>query len=188
MNIDMSSPKERIGNIAEDVKYGIIVQQVNAQGVMGSGVAAALRAKYPKIWEEYSFHIPHKQSPDAPADQGASFMGKVIFTRVDSGITTDQMLVVASVVAQQFFGRDGKKYTSYDALDTALAKVAAYARHAELPIHYPLIGAGLGGGNWSIISAIINANFDKMDHTLWKLPQAIRTSPGFTGEWPGKPQ
>jgi O-acetyl-ADP-ribose deacetylase (regulator of RNase III) len=167
MNIDMSSPKERIGNIVDEVKHGIIVQQVNAQGVMGSGVAAAIRARYPKVWEEYSFHIQPKQP-----DQGISHMGKVMFTKVSQDIIVGgNVLYIANVVGQQFFGRDGKRYTSYDALDIGLAKVAKFAKENGYPIHYPLMGAGFGGGNWSIISSIIDTNFVTMDHTLWKLPQ-----------------
>jgi len=36
-------------------------------------------------------------------------------------------------------------------------------------IGYPLIGAGLAGGNWRIISKIIDEELNGEDHTLVKL-------------------
>ena len=39
-------------NITE-VTQGVIVHGCNAQGVMGSGVAKQLRAKYPEIYVDY---------------------------------------------------------------------------------------------------------------------------------------
>jgi hypothetical protein len=43
---------------------------------------------------------------------------------------------------------------------------ASWHDFAEYRIAYPLIGAGLAGGNWSIISAIIDEERAGLDHTL----------------------
>lgn len=157
--------KDRTGQILEEVTRGIIVQQVNAQGMMGSGIAKAIREKWPKVWDEYSFFIKPKQP-----DQGAGHMGKVIMVHVAEN------LYIANIVGQQFFGRDGKRYTSYDALDVGLKQVARKARELNLPVHYPTIGCGLGGGNWTIVSSIIEANLVTIDHTLWRQPSESNDS------------
>lgn len=135
------------------VTSGIIVQQVNAQGVMASGVAKAIRDKYPIVFEEYSRYVgPAYQQKD----HGRGFLGDIIVTAV----TPDLGLLVVSIIGQQFFGRDGKRYTSYDALDTGFKEVASLIDDLDssIDVHHPLIGAGLGGGDWQIIEAIIKSH------------------------------
>ena len=157
---EMRFNKTEVGQILEDVKQGMIVQQVNAQGVMGGGIALAIREKWPLVWDTYSSVIKQRTP-----DKGASYMGMVIYVQAARG------LYIANIVSQQFFGRDGKRYTSYDALDIGLNKVRDFAERNNIDhIHYPLIGCGLGGGDWSIVSAIIDKNLDTMNHTFWKQP------------------
>ena len=40
----------------------------------------------------------------------------------------------------------------------------------NLRIGYPKIGAGLAGGDWTIISKIIDEELKDIDHTLVELP------------------
>ena len=151
-----------IGDLLEGVTRGIIVQQVNAQGVMGSGFAKAIRDRWPVVFDKYIAHVGPAYTQK---DSGLHLLGQVISVEVGDD------LIVANIVGQQFFGRkDGHRYTSYDALDSGFKCVYALAEATGLPVHYPMIGAGLGGGNWSIISAIINANLDTIHHTLWVHP------------------
>ena len=138
------------GNILS-VTSGIIVQQVNAQGVMASGVAKAIRDKYPIVFEEYARYVgPAYQQKE----NGRGLLGDIIVTAV----TPD--LLVVSIIGQQFFGRDGKRYTSYDALDIGFKEVATLVDDLKLnvEVHHPLLGAGLGGGDWQIIEAIIKSH------------------------------
>lgn len=165
------------GKILEQVKSGIILQQVNAQGVMGSGFAKAIRELYPKVWDCYSqFVKPHQ------ADQGASQMGNLIMTRVLYGENPDERgfaaddLWIGNMVGQQFYGRDGRQYTSYEALDDALSRVAACNEAqfvSPLPIHFPMIGAGFGGGHWPTIKALIEKHLGEFDLTLWLQPGEV---------------
>ena len=48
----MNKIKVKLGDICS-VNSGIIVHGCNAQGVMGSGVAKAIRLKYPQVFEDY---------------------------------------------------------------------------------------------------------------------------------------
>lgn len=146
------------GDLLREVTAGIIVHQVNAQGAMGAGIAKSIRSKWPQVYEEYVKVIGPVYSQSG---EGRHFLGKVIYVEVEPG------LFVANLVGQQFFGRTGERFTSYDALDAGFRDIHNFALLRNLPVHYPLIGCGLGGGEWSIVSAIINARLDKIDHTLW---------------------
>lgn len=128
-------------------KPGIICQQVNCQGVMGSGVAKAIREKLPGVYKNYL------ESLKIYGRNGMSALGKVSWWYDPDKYK--EVAFIASIFGQQFFGKDGMKYTSYDALDCGFEQVGLQAVEEKLPVHVPLIGAGLGGGNWNVIKEII---------------------------------
>jgi len=130
-------------NITE-VKSGIIIHGCNAQGVMGSGVAKQLRAKYPDIFTDYLALL------QLCKDEQFTPLGQVAFTKVSPD------LKIASAITQEFYGRDGKQYVSYDALQAAFYHVSTIALISKQEVHVPyLIGAGLGGGDEKTILDII---------------------------------
>lgn len=151
------------GNLVSYVRRGVILQQVNAQGVMGSGIAKDIRERWPAVWEAYSAEVqpPRSVSPG----RGAEHLGKVIPVQVEPD------LWVYNLVGQQFYGRDERRYTSYDALDTALARAGQIARLTGLfhyDFHHPYMGCGLGGGYWPVVAALIEHHIGP-DTTLWSL-------------------
>lgn len=153
--------KHRTGNLLVGVKSGIILHQVNAQSVMGSGIAAEIRQRWPQVFHTYQAEMLKKWKVDDLPEQ----LGRVIPETVADG------LHVFNLVGQRFYGRDGKRYTSYDALDTALGLTARLAAILEVPlteIHHPLIGCGLGGGDWNVVKAIIEHRLGH-ETTLWTL-------------------
>jgi hypothetical protein len=144
------------GDLIASVQKGLILQQVNAQGTMGSGFAKALYEKYPWVREQYlDKYLKYQEH------RGSVYMGDIQVVQI-----TDELFVV-NMVAQQFYGKDGKRYTSYDALDTCLSKIAA-KRTAGMPIHHPLIGCGLGGAHWPVVEALFEHHLP--DTNLWILP------------------
>src|SRR5690606_31567240 len=78
-------------------------------------------------------------------------------------------LVIANAITQEFYGYDGKKYVSYDAIYDSFTTIKDNViqineKHnggfKELyQIHFPKIGAGLGGGDWDIIHSMITSIF-----------------------------
>ncbi len=156
----MMYPSKHLHRLDSDitkVTEGIIIHGCNAQGVMGSGVAKQLRAKYPDIYLDY---LNGLEDCHPKAKLGAVFLSKV------SG-----KLLVGNCITQEFYGRDGRKYVSYDALDLAASFVGHFAKTQGETIHVPwLIGAGLGGGNLDICHQILESNFK--DNTVvyhhWK--------------------
>lgn len=141
------------------VTNGIIIHGVNAQGVFGSGVALAIQKKYPKAYEEYK------------ADY--RFFNLVLGYNSKQWIRDNDFCII-SAVTQKYYGRDGKRYVNYVAIAECFKEAVDYAKDYKLPLHFPKIGAGLGGGDWSIIEQIINDAdpYDKVKKNLWILPSA----------------
>ena len=107
---------------------GLIAHGVNCQNAMGSGVARALFTQWPKVKRKY-----HKY--------GNMELGSVQVIEVE----TD--LWVSNCFTQEFYGRDGKKYASPEAIEEALEQVISFIESRSLTpvIHMPPIGCGLGG-------------------------------------------
>jgi O-acetyl-ADP-ribose deacetylase (regulator of RNase III) len=161
--------KYEVGNIT-DVKQGYIVHGVNCQRAMNSGVAKAIRDTYPKVYDDYMEYLKEYGDYDP--------LGTVNFVEVS------QLLVVANAFTQNFYGKDGKRYVSYDAVEKCFSKINREIMSDPMQlyedagifyhhIHIPKIGAGLGGGNWKIIESIINETMDpEIKITCWTLPSS----------------
>jgi O-acetyl-ADP-ribose deacetylase (regulator of RNase III) len=123
------------------VTNGVVMHGCNAHGVMGSGVAKVVRAKWPLAYERYhAFCKGYEGSPD--------LMGKVVIVNVTPEDGPLNSLFIANAITQQNYGRDGKVYASTDAIADALATTVAFASALDLPVFLPPIGCGLGGLNW----------------------------------------
>jgi O-acetyl-ADP-ribose deacetylase (regulator of RNase III) len=123
-----------------DVTSGIIVHGCNAQGVMGSGVAKAIKQKYPGAFRTYQ--DAHQSTP------GGLKIGEVIWHVQDS-------IKIANAITQEFYGTE-KRHVNYAAVVKCFTEVIGYANTMKLDIYFPKIGAGLGGGDWSLIEQLIN--------------------------------
>jgi O-acetyl-ADP-ribose deacetylase (regulator of RNase III) len=127
------------------IKNGIIGHGVNCQGVMGSGVAAALRDKYPQVYDSY---VMFCQAHPTKSER----LGLVDFVSID----TD--LIVANMFTQEFYGRDGKVYACPKAITDTLIWVMNKAKHYKKDIYIPKLGCGLGGLSWpDTVEPIVDA-------------------------------
>lgn len=118
----------------------VIVHGCNNRGVMGSGVARQIRAKWPNVYEVYSLkHMVFGLD-----------LGDII------PVATLDGHIIVNAVTQEGFGRDGKVYVDYDAIKTCMEKINNKVIDWEVKeVAMPRIGAGLGGGDWAIIEKII---------------------------------
>lgn len=133
---------------------GIIVHGCNAQGVMGSGVALAIKRKFPDAYAEYMKAF----------QAGKLRLGTCTFW-------TDGTTTVINGVTQEFYGRDGKKYVNYDAVREVFEFVADIEHITGSAVNFPLIGCGLGGGVWSIVEDIIlKTQHPNAELNLWVMP------------------
>lgn len=131
------------GNLL-DISHGIVVHQVNCQGVMGRGLAAQLRARYPIVFKEYNKLCRSKVGFEA------DLLGSVQLVPIKE----NPSLRVANMFGQLTFAGPGI-HTDYDAVSTALEKLS-FINTRKLPIYVPyMLGCGLGGGDWRVVSEII---------------------------------
>ncbi|MEK3915935.1 macro domain-containing protein [Paenibacillus sp. FSL H7-0331] len=134
----------------------IIAHQVNCQAVMSSGVAKQIKQLYPKVYTEYlQFCLQNKES----------LLGKIQLVEIGRGTNK----YVANLFGQQDFGGDGKKYTNDDALRNALNELCKFAQTNHYSIALPYrIGCDRGGGDWNVVSKMINDIFKDEEVTLYK--------------------
>ena len=144
------------GNLL-DSKEDYICHQVNCQGVMGSGVAKAIRDEWPEVFTEYRSYID--MCFGTP-------LGSVCYAPINN---SNQ--VVANMFAQSYYGYDGKRYTSYDAFCNCLTAMAREIPKSKT-IAFPYkIGSDRGGANWNIIYAMICEILGDWDVTIYKLEE-----------------
>jgi len=136
--------KYRKGNLL-DVTEGIILHGCNAQGVMGSGVALAVKQKYPEAYYDYKLEYEQRQN--------RLYLGQIIWS---TDLHNKPDLMLGNAIVQENYGRDKKRYVNYAALATVFTAAISKARCYSCTLNFPKIGAGLGGGDWNIIEQIIN--------------------------------
>ena len=142
----------RQGNLL-DATSGVIIHGCNAKGVMGSGVAKAIREKYPGAYESYK---------NFEQERGLR-LGGINIVRVTN------TLLIANAITQENYGRDPKiVYVSYGAIHLAFEKLHKLYGASTI-FHIPKIGAGLGNGDWNTISFLIELACPKRDIVCWEL-------------------
>lgn len=142
------------GNLL-DATEDVICHQVNCQGAMNSGVAKAIREKWPEVYDAYRCHI-HIHGSDL---LGTSFLVPINYA----------YQAVVNMFAQDHYGYDGNKYTSYDAFYKCLEDIRdGVSRHCSIAFPYK-IGSDRGGASWNVIYAMIDDVLGDRDVTIYKL-------------------
>lgn len=118
------------GDITNETS-GLIIHGVNCQGRMGSGVALAIKTKWPVIYDAYMNH-----------EQGRKALGQVQYVEINDG------LYVGNCWTQEFFGNDGRVYADRAALFRVLLQVFGFCAQRNLVLKTPKIAAGLAGLDW----------------------------------------
>jgi O-acetyl-ADP-ribose deacetylase (regulator of RNase III) len=144
------------GNIL-DSGADIICHQVNCQGAMNSGVAKAIRQKWPKVYTEYKAKCDYEEATvndlygqyENPIDWSECLLGDI------QVVLVEEDKAVINMFAQQYYGYDQKRYTSYDAFWYCLGRIKRII-NPEKTIAFPArIGCVRGGANWNVILTMI---------------------------------
>lgn len=130
------------------IDRGIVAHGCNCQGVMGSGVALAVRNKWPQAYELY-------KKVCTLYDNNEDMLGLAHFVTVEHDEDNEPQLVVANLITQHSFGRDGRVYADLDAIATSLERTFRYATETRLPVYMPRIGCGLGGLKWDDVGPVV---------------------------------
>jgi O-acetyl-ADP-ribose deacetylase (regulator of RNase III) len=138
------------------VEKGIVAHGVNAQFVMGSGVALAIRNKWPMVYEKYMWH------KDRKGVMVKEILGKVLFVRISDA------LMIANCFTQKYYGnKPNTRYASPSAVRTALETCVRECNSRMLDLYMPRIGCGLGGLKWDDdVQPIVEKISQKLDDKL----------------------
>ena len=135
------------GDATSPIQEGnkIIIHVCNDIGGWGRGFVLALSKK----WKE-----PELEYKNWYKSRIRFELGEVRFIQVESN------LWVANMIGQRGIKRskNGTPPIRYEAVETALNKVASKAKELNASIHAPRFGAGLAGGDWNKIEPLIIDN------------------------------
>ena len=136
-----------------------IAHGVNCQGKMNSGIAKAIRQKYPNAYNAYIEFL--NQTCISP-------LGDYVASIEDDRI-------VFNAFTQEFYGYNGKQYASYEAIASSLSKIAlkiiSHITNHDPILGIPWIGCGLGGCKKEEVEMILHKIEDKI-HTSYDSDRA----------------
>jgi O-acetyl-ADP-ribose deacetylase (regulator of RNase III) len=150
----MNKIKERKGNLIELAKQGyfnVIVHGSNCFCRMGSGIAKAVKENFTEAFLADMKTIAGDYNK----------LGNYSFA-VES-INDVVSVVVINAYTQYNYGTDSIKL-DYEALTLCLRKINKNFKHKKIGV--PQIGCGLAGGDWNIVSKIIEKELVDMDVTV----------------------
>lgn len=146
----MKIVKGDLVKMARDGKFDVIVHGCNCRHVMGAGIAKQLALFFPEIVRA-----------DMMTDFGPEKLGTISWAAVRA--KGGRGVIIINAYTQADWRGTGCK-VDYDAIREAFRVVRS--NFDGLQIAYPKIGAGLGGGDWAVISEIIEEELAGCDHTL----------------------
>lgn len=149
--------KYKMGNLFHFVDdYKAIVHGCNCFHTMGGGFAKQVKGIYPEAYQTDKF-----------TEYGSICkMGTISHTQEQR----DPMIINA--YTQYGMGRDSRK-VEYTAIRTCMEEVDnllefTFEGSGLVSVAMPKIGSGLGGGDWKIISRIINTTTPNLNITVFE--------------------
>jgi O-acetyl-ADP-ribose deacetylase (regulator of RNase III) len=157
----MKTVKGDLIKLAIQGEFDVIVHGCNCFCTMGAGIALTIKQ-----------HFPTTYKADLATTKGdKSKLGTISFTEIE---LADKTLTVINGYTQYHWkGKDRK--ADYEAI-RAVFKVIK-TQFSGLRIGYPAIGAGLAGGDWKLISSIIEEELSVKTTLLWCFLKKIKKQP-----------
>lgn len=151
--------KYKKGDLIQAAKSGevnVIAHQCNCFNNMGAGIAPQIKKAFPEAWL---------------ADNATEKGDKEKLGRLSYAKSGD--VLVFNLYGQYGWWKqkDDSLNTDYNMLRKSLEQMSRmlFAKRNEVKIGLPRIGCGLGGGNWEIVSQIIEEEFSDFDVTIYDL-------------------
>ena len=133
-------------------QFDVIIHGCNCFHTMGAGIAKSIKSVFPEAYEA------DLTSVKGDSNKLGSFTTATV---VRNGYT----ITIINLYSQYDWRGYGCK-VDYGAIQTGFKAIKN--QYPDKRIGYPMIGAGLAGGDWNVISAIINKELVDIDHTLVK--------------------
>lgn len=138
-----------------DADVDVIAHQVNCMGVMGSGVAAQVKALYPDVYVRYRT-VCREIRP-----QNLLGMTQTVSIKEQDALRHGRPFAVANLFAQLSFGRD-RQHTNYKALVSCLQDLAQemhYRNYHSVAVPY-MMGCVRGGGDWDKVFSYLETELN----------------------------
>ena len=138
--------------LAKEGKFDVIVHGCNCECMMGGGIAKQIRQAFPEAYQ-----ADCQTTACDPRKIGS-------FSLARANVNKGKCLVIVNGYTQLLAGGQ----VNYHAVREVMKQVKQnfYGKR----IGYPMIGAGLAGGDWDRIKDIIGEELKDEDHTLVRLP------------------
>jgi len=127
----------------------VLFHGCNAHGVMGAGVAAVVRDQYPPAYMVYKQQ--HRLD-------GLRLGTVTVYEGPDKTIVNG--------ITQDSYGINGR-FVDYDAVRSCIQILNR--EYSNQDVSMPMIGAGLGGGDWDIIAEIIEDESTQFQPVVYQL-------------------
>lgn len=144
----MNKVKGDLIKMAIDGQFDVIIHGCNCFCTMGAGIAKNIKKQFPEAYQ--------KDLKTAKGEK--SKLGEISWVK-----TMNESLIVVNGYTQFNWKGNGRK-VDYEAIRQVFKKVKE--NFTGLKIGYPAIGAGLAGGDWEIISEIIEEELKGEDYTF----------------------
>ncbi|QDP00045.1 macro domain-containing protein [Thalassotalea sp. PS06] len=136
--------------LALNGEFDVIVHGCNCFCTMGAGLAKAIKFEFPEAYQA-----------DLETEKGSEDkLGKYSQVTVQRG---NHKITILNAYTQFHWRGRGVK-ADYNAIKEVFSNIKT--EFCGKRIGYPLIGAGLAGGDWNIISEIIDSKLMGERHTL----------------------
>ena len=135
-----------------DANY--ICHQVNCMGKMNSGVAKAIREKWPIVFTQY-MELYNQNTKNGCN----TLLGDIQIIDLNDykPDTWPKSPVIINMFGQFDYGYDRKRYTSYDGFWSCLGYIKeTVPKGSKIAFPYK-IGCDRGGANWDVIYTMINS-------------------------------
>lgn len=139
----------------------VMAHQVNCMGVMGSGVAAQIKERFPKVYIRYR-NVCRCSTPDV-------LLGMAQYVAIPAPSSKTRPLGIINLFAQKSYGRD-ERHTNYDAFreSVRVMKNIMYHRgYQSVALPYK-IGCVRGGGDWNKVLRIIEEELSDYEVFLYE--------------------
>lgn len=157
----MNKIKGNLIDLAYQGKFDTIVHGCNCFNTMGSGIAKQIKERCPEAYEA------DQQTVRGDKSKLGSYTSATFETHND-----EEFFTVVNMYTQYGYGT-GKVHVDYEAIRKGFRDIGEEIREWGeddwSTVAYPKIGCGLAGGDWNIVSKIIDEELKGIEHTLVEL-------------------
>lgn len=136
--------------MAKAGRFDAIVHGCNCFHTMGAGIAKSIRT-----------HFPEAYQTDLQTEYGSyEKLGTISQTEIKGFV---KPFIVVNAYTQHRYGRS-KRHTDYEAVARSFELIGK--QFQGLNVGYPKLGCVNGGGDWNIVSKIIDEKLEGCQHFL----------------------